>query len=535
MDRKEVPPDPSRLIEGLRDTGYVFSTAVADLVDNSVSAGASTIHVNIAMDFGGQISVAVIDDGCGMDAGELENAMKYGSQPRSDPFSLGKFGLGLKTASTAFCRCLSVITRKQQGGPVRKATWDLDHIADADKWELLLPEPTEAEVETLDLVTGGGSGTLVQWDKVDRVLKDYSDPGGKPARNALGREIQAFSRHAAMVYQRFIDPDDQRARTLSLFVNGKVIAPWDPFCVDEPETQVAASEEKTVKFPGGQEASFTMKAYILPRRHTFSSPEAEKMARVGNDTQGLYIYRENRLIHAQDWLRMFNREPHYSLLRVEFSFDHRLDDAFHVDIKKSQVLLSPELYDHIKAEFLGSPRRAAAARYRQGVKEQSSELAKTAHTSSNKSIAEHEDDVKLAATEVTDAASNQIEITNAKGKIQIVVPLVSALHAEECFVKPEPSLNDGLLWEPCLIDGHTAVRINTGHPYYEKVYVPNLASGVIVQGMDSLLWALCEAEWGTISEKTREHSEEIRYAVSRILRRLVDGMPEAPVNGEADE
>src|SRR5689334_2040585 len=112
MDDKEIlPPDPGRMIEGLRDTGYEFNTAVADIIDNSIAAKATVVSVGINMDFRGEVRVSVADNGIGMDRVELLNAMKYGSSRRDDPASLGKFGLGLKTASTAFCRRLSVITR----------------------------------------------------------------------------------------------------------------------------------------------------------------------------------------------------------------------------------------------------------------------------------------------------------------------------------------------------------------------------------------------------------------------------------------
>src|SRR3954468_1617543 len=99
-----LPPDPSRLIEGLRDTGYDFNTALADVIDNSVDAGASNIAVRIDMDADGDIVISVADNGCGMNRNALLNGMTYGAAGHADPKRLGKFGLGLKTASTAFSR-----------------------------------------------------------------------------------------------------------------------------------------------------------------------------------------------------------------------------------------------------------------------------------------------------------------------------------------------------------------------------------------------------------------------------------------------
>ena len=122
------PPDPERVIEGLRDTGYDFNTAIADIIDNSIAAEASKIDILIDMDPQNEVTVYIADNGIGMNLSELRNAMKYGSDRRPDPSSLGKFGLGLKTASTSFCRKLSLISRGDDN-TTRKVQWDLDYVA----------------------------------------------------------------------------------------------------------------------------------------------------------------------------------------------------------------------------------------------------------------------------------------------------------------------------------------------------------------------------------------------------------------------
>ena len=131
----ELVPDPSRLIESLRDTGYEFNTALADIVDNSVAAWAERVDVTIEMTFDGEVVIRVADDGSGMDAEGLLNAMRYGSSHRDDPASLGKFGMGLKTASTAFCRQLSLISRSDSSSETRRIVWDLDHVAKVGRWK----------------------------------------------------------------------------------------------------------------------------------------------------------------------------------------------------------------------------------------------------------------------------------------------------------------------------------------------------------------------------------------------------------------
>ncbi len=144
-EKMELLPDPVRMVEGLRDTGYQFNTAVADVIDNSIAADATFVDILLNMDYRGNIVLEIYDDGVGMDRDALINAMKYGSRPRPSPASLGKFGLGLKTASTAFCRRLSVISRDTSKEPLIRATWDLDHVRDENKWELLIDSPTKEE------------------------------------------------------------------------------------------------------------------------------------------------------------------------------------------------------------------------------------------------------------------------------------------------------------------------------------------------------------------------------------------------------
>lgn len=534
MGRKQtLPPNPARLIEGLRDTGYDFNTALADIVDNSVDAGATRIDIRINMDTDGEILVTVADNGCGMDEQTLLDGMTYGAKGKLDPKRLGKFGLGLKTASTAFCRKLSVISRNSPDSKLMKATWDLDHVVGAAEWELLLDCPNTYEENIIDEVASESSGTLVVWDTVDRLLINYKMPNGKFIRNALEKKIDGFKDHASMIYQRFLNDNDERARNIEILINGLTIEPWDPFCKDEPETQLVAKEEKVKVVFNEQESLFSISAYVLPRKENFSTSDAHQKAKLSNDMQGIYIYRENRLIHFADWLGMFRKEPHGTLLRVEFSFDHTLDDAFNVDIKKSRILLNDDLYNWIKDGFLPAPRNAADERYRTGQRKKVSELAGEAHEGSNRNISSKESDLINSKINVTNPATGEVEITNKHGKVKVKLTIISPSVPGQVSVEPVDSIQDGLLWKPALIQNHHAVQINKGHEYYHKVYVPNLSAGVTIQGMDSLLWALAEAEHSTINEATKNHFEELRIEVSRLLRKLVEDLPVPDMDTES--
>ena len=524
-EKMELLPDPVRMVEGLRDTGYQFNTAVADVLDNSIAAEASFVDVLLNMDYRGNISLEIYDDGVGMDRNDLINAMKYGSSPRPSPASLGKFGLGLKTASTAFCRRLSVISRSKAGDPLIRATWDLDHVRDVNKWELLIDSPSKEQVGAFEKVIGDRSGTLVVWSKVDRLLKNYTNLAGAHAKKALAKFTGGLRLHLSTIFQRFLDPSDTRERNVKILLNAEDVIAWDPFCASE--SQVVSEDTPEVELPDGQIAKFTMKAYVLPRKEEFSTSDAAKAARISNTNQGIFIYRENRLIHGPDWLRMFSKEPHFSLLRVEFSFDHLLDDAFQIDIKKSQIILNEALYDHI-LDFLTPPRRAAEDVYRKGRKTKATDVAKTAHDSSNRNISSKEGEISKPVIQSIDPTTSEAELINTQGFVRLKLKITSAAKPLEVHVQPVDSIDDGLLWEPCLINGHCGVRINTGHPYYSKVYLPNLAEGVTIQGMDALLWGVAVAELNCVSDATKSSFGELRYEASRNLRKLIQDLPEPP-------
>jgi len=520
----ELLPDPVRMIEGLRDTGYQFNTAVADVVDNSLAADATFVDIQLQIDFKGQITLTIVDDGIGMDRAGLVNAMKYGSKPRSSAASLGKFGLGLKTASTAFCRRLSVISKSTTSGPLLRATWDLDHVKESNKWELIIEDAHAKQKEIFEKIVKHNSGTMVVWEKTDRLMRNYAVLGGVSAKNALKKISDDLRMHLSMVYQRFLDVKDPRGKKIKMFLDGVPVLPWDPFCL--PESLLVTEDAPEVELPNGKTAKFHMKAYVLPRKEEFSTPEAAKNARIGNQNQGIYIYRQERLIHGPDWLKMFSKEPHYSLLRIEFSFDHFLDDAFQIDIKKSQIILNETLYDHI-LDFLTPARRAAEEVYRKGTKAKTSEIAKSAHDSSNRNISTKEDEINKPEIKTLDAQNNEAQIVNKQGPVRLKLKISSPAKPMEVHIQPVPGIDDGLLWEPCLIDRHCGVRINTSHPYYQKVYLPNITEGVTVQGMDALLWGLALAELNCVSDSTKDTFIELRYEVSRNLRKLVEDLPEA--------
>lgn len=526
-----LTPNPARLMESLRDTGYTFNTAMADIVDNSIAANATKIKVKIEYDFENQLHVYIADNGCGMNPDGLLNAMRYGSDERSNAASLGKFGMGLKTASTAFCRCLSLIS-KDNSCDYHKVQWDLDYICKKVEWELQELEPSQDEIDLLEDVAEGGSGTLVVWSKVDRLAnRVYTNLGSRD--KALNKDIEELRFHFRMVYQRFLDVNYTEAPNVEIWVNDMPLTPWDPFCQSEENTKCLY--DKPLKVQIGEEISeYRIKAWLLPRPTKFSSPEAKADARVSNDMEGFYVYRENRLINHGTWLGTYVNDPHFSLLRISFSFSHKLDEAFKIDIKKSRILLDSSLSQYLKDKLLPALRREAEDAYRNVIKDTVCAKAPSAHDDSNKVIEEKAPEVEESKVIKVDSTKGEVQILNAEGGYTAKaggtgICIIEEPEENEYRVVPQDNLMDGVLWMPTLVDGKHAVSINKSHDYYTKVYYPVLTEGAVVTGMDSLLWALAEAEMSTCNDSNKAYFQKLRITVSNILRSLLEDSAEPTI------
>ena len=524
------PPDPARIMDGLRDTGYDFNTAVSDIIDNSIAADASEIYVRVEADPNMNVTVTIADNGIGMDYDGLKNAMKYGSDKRPDAKSLGKFGLGLKTASTAFCKKLSVVSRPAAGTDALKVCWDLDFISKMNDWSLLVPETTDDDLDLLDQAAKGASGTVVIWENIDRLFRrSYSSP--TYARKALDRFISDLRDHIELVYQRFLDRRFSDVQNVRIWLNDEEVKPFDPFCTDENKTALLQNSILEIE---GTPASLDVKAYLLPRKDEFSTKEAAARSRLGNDTQGFYVYRENRLIYFGNWMGMFKNEPHFSLLRVEVSFNHLADDYLNVDIKKSRILFDQSIYDALQKEFLPAPRRQAEQRYRQGTIAAVNKTGKAPHDAANKTIESRASHAESSKTTILDEPSNQVRVDNKNGSVVTRIKIRSSEDGAMRVI-PVESIEYNALWNPVIADGKHAVELNMSHPYYQKVYYPLLSRPTSITGLDALFWSLAEAELGSFTQDSKEFFEDMRLGTSRNLSKLIADLPDPDVPYEDPE
>lgn len=534
-------PDATRLIFGLRDTGYDVHTACADIIDNSIAAKASTINVEIALLQDGRKFVYFGDDGEGMDEDGVRRAMRYGAPERENPESLGKFGLGLKTASSSVCKRFTLISRKSRNQRLAKLTWDLDHVAGRRAWEMLAENVTQAEKEKFEELCGT-TGTLLVWEKCDRILAREYEPGSVNERNAIRRLTESLSKHFSLVFHRFLDKSDTRARDVEIYVNQDAVEPWNPFYPAKSEQVMPERQQKVViELQDGSTQVAHIKAWILPHSRDMSKEEADKFARITNRAQGFYVYREGRLIQDGGWLGVFGAaEPHYSLLRIEFDFNYKLDDAFKIDVKKSRILLDPNLEDYLK-KLLAPIYREAGLRYRRKNRQElnSQEID---HTSANKNIDKTPNVDKPKVSNVDLGAQSAVISNNQGAQIRIKQPIQDHVNPATKHVEAVDTITTGELWQPALRSqtntGHQpSVLLNKHHDFYQKIYRRASASGYAIEGMDLLFWAFAVAEMNNTDDELAPMFEDIREEVSANLRKLLRNLPdpdERELNNDED-
>jgi hypothetical protein len=335
-----VPPRAAAMIHSMRAFGYSLPAAIADLVDNSISAHARKVDVDFHW-AGASSAVRVVDDGDGMGEVELSEAMRLGSGgPLADrrPDDLGRFGLGLKTASFSQARSLTVASRVA-GGSTATRTWDLDHVEATEEWSLLFDPLGDSSMQE-GALDEHEHGTAVVWGKLDRLVGEVDADDAEAHQRFLAGVAQT-ERHLGMVFHRFL----RGPQKLTIHVNGQELEGWDPFMEDQRATQLLPPTPLGLR---GHMVHVT--PFVLPHHSKLSS--AEHTAGAGphgwNEHQGFYVYRAERLLVAGDWLRLgFQKEEHFKLARIRIDLPNTLDADWQIDVRKATArppgLMRPEL------------------------------------------------------------------------------------------------------------------------------------------------------------------------------------------------
>jgi hypothetical protein len=336
-----APPEAGCLIESLRAFGYELQTALADLVDNSVTAGAKNVWIDFYWD-GEKSVITVTDDGKGMDEKSLLAAMRPGSQNplrERDPNDLGRYGLGLKTASFSQARRMTVrsITSETQAST---RCWDLDHVSRVKDWQLLRSGNLESEPYFRRL-EGLKCGTSVVWQNLDRLVAGQSSQDDR-AQQLFLKRADFVRRHLAMVFHQLM----QGRGAVSLFLNDRKLEPWDPFLSDEPATQILAESKLKI-----HDALVSVQPYVLPHHSKISKAKYEEAAGIDgwNAHQGFFVYRNRRLLVAGDWMGFgWTKDEYYKLARIRVEIPNLLDQDWGIDVTKSRARPPSVLRDDLR-------------------------------------------------------------------------------------------------------------------------------------------------------------------------------------------
>ncbi len=343
MFEQECVPFAPALIESMRSLGYSFPAAIADLVDNSISAHATDIE--IYSDPSSEPFLIILDNGQGMDEQELYEAMRYGSTNPLDERSeddLGRFGLGLKSASLSQCRKFVVVSKK---GETHAYSWDLDYVIESKAW--MLKGYSQEEISTLpmiDLLENKKTGTYIILSDFDRIKESTGN-----INETFNKCLDDMINHLSLVFHRFI------AEGLNIYVNGLKVEAKDPFLMDHRATQRKRESSFFIN-----DEKITLKPFILPHLSKLSQDDLDKIGgkeRLRND-QGFYVYRNKRLIIWGTWFRLERKDELNKLARVMVDIPNSLDYMWSIDIKKSTAslpdIIKKNMYSAVYESVLSS-------------------------------------------------------------------------------------------------------------------------------------------------------------------------------------
>lgn len=350
-------PSPDILMNSLRSIGYSFKTALADIIDNSISVDAKNIWIDFPSYNSDNLYITILDDAIGMDDAALFNAMKYGSE--RDEYGekdLGRFGVGLKSASLSQCRVLTVMSKFD--GEIRAYRWDLDEIV--DEWECLKLDSNEIqECPNYEKLNSLAQGTMVVWQNFD--IAEQKSNGH--AYEYLSEKLDESESHLCLIFHRFMN---RSTAPVSFFINGRRLKGLDPFLEGSPhhkrnpKTDEGKPVEIAVKYyekSYEKEAMIKVQTFILPHQDDLSKEDIEALGGMDalKDDQGFFVYRNDRLIIYGTWFRLSSRSVNaelYKYGRIKVDIPNKLDSLWDIDIKKQNAVIPKQIVNLLRKSVM---------------------------------------------------------------------------------------------------------------------------------------------------------------------------------------
>ena len=495
-------PNAGKLLSSLRNTGYDSNyTAIEDIIDNSIDAGARNVNVAINT-VDKDVRIIISDDGSGMPEDVLDQALKLGSATQKDEMSdLGKYGMGLCTASISMAKSLQVIT-KQVNGDYLYSSQDLDEVVETDEFIKELRKANKEEISLFNDHVKGDHGTVVVLSKTDRLTNTNPTIFANNLAKDMGR-----------IYRKFIEAG------IKISVNSKKVPATDPLMTDVEGTQIYSDEEYEVPSRNGKD-KIRVKLAILPDVNETLESEMKMNIR----SQGFYVVRNNREIANGETLDVFKKHNDFNRLRIELSFTSNLDNEMGVRFTKNGVYPNQAISDFLKQEIGGqiTSIRKMFIKSQKADKSQEIDHSESAEVIAKKSklLITPEKVIERRETR-TNTSDRPVKPENDEPRTRNpketkLSPAGLGARFETLSMGREGSMYD------CYQEGKVIViQWNVDHPFYEKIVLVNKDRKDITAGIDFLIYALASAELKTTNDENSELISTIKSIMSSNLRALL--------------
>lgn len=341
----ENTPEAGKLMGSMRSMGYTFKSAIADIIDNSISAGSRVIHLFFPVE-ASSCYVAILDDGVGMNKEELFLAMRYGSSACEDSrevSDLGRFGLGMKSASLSQCSVLTVASNSE--GEISAYRWDYNHIRGTKTW--LVEELFKEEIELIPHIEdlkSQNQGTLVVWQDFDMISKSSS---GLVFQTLMDYKAKMID-YLGLIFHRFINANNKNEKIV-IYINKYKVEALDPFLEKHDKTTQRKEIDLVVEDKDGIQQHISVLPFILPYVKDLTEKDIKKLGGIENMRvkQGFYIYRNKRLIIWGTWFGLQRTELTKNA-RIRVDIPNSLDDIWSIDIKKQNATIPVMIQKQLK-------------------------------------------------------------------------------------------------------------------------------------------------------------------------------------------
>lgn len=318
--------------------GHTLASALADLVDNSVDAGATEVDVRFVTKNSHIRSIRISDDGCGMTAEQLERALALGRQHEYDAGAMGHFGVGLKGASFSQAKVLTVYSAT--GYTPATAM----RLGRGQSGSGIIAEAFDSETASALLRRRGfqgESGTLVEWTQLAAVSAATSV---HDRRRWIESMILRVRDELGLTFHRMLADGRLTIALTEVDENTgesgapRTVKPIDPVGF---ERWGAAGYPRDLAGRTGAGGELRARCFILPPG--VDGPSAQPLGRDRRESQGLYVYRNDRLLQTGGWLGLRDDTPaDLQLARIVLEIDDAALDVVAINPEKRGVVLRPE-------------------------------------------------------------------------------------------------------------------------------------------------------------------------------------------------